>query len=81
MDDPKVVTFNEPSGWQLIDLRDFESQRPIRAFVVQIQILQNHQNGRDTHIRSDLFHFPLIIISYFLIVFFVNNSILVECES
>jgi len=53
LDEPKVATFNEPSGWKLVDLRQQnDSKRPVRAFVVQIQVLQNHQNGRDTHIRG-----------------------------
>jgi hypothetical protein len=24
----------------------------VRAFIVQVQILQNHQSGRDTHVRA-----------------------------
>jgi len=27
-------------------------EAPIRAFFIQICILQNHQNGRDTHVRQ-----------------------------
>uniref|UniRef100_A0A8R1DHZ6 Anaphase-promoting complex subunit 10 n=1 Tax=Caenorhabditis japonica TaxID=281687 RepID=A0A8R1DHZ6_CAEJA len=44
-------TFIEPQGWAYIDLRD-KDQKPQRVFWVQIQVIQNHQNGRDTHIRS-----------------------------
>ncbi|CAD5208882.1 unnamed protein product [Bursaphelenchus xylophilus] len=50
-DPPKIVTFNDPIGWQAIDLRR-DNQKFVRAFVVQVQILQNHQNGRDTHVRA-----------------------------
>lgn len=25
---------------------------PVRAYVLQIAILSNHQNGRDTHVRQ-----------------------------
>ncbi|CAD6198802.1 unnamed protein product [Caenorhabditis auriculariae] len=44
------VTFHEPSGWQRIDLRDSNID-PARVMVVHLQVVQNHQNGRDTHIR------------------------------
>uniref|UniRef100_A0A914WD19 Anaphase-promoting complex subunit 10 n=1 Tax=Plectus sambesii TaxID=2011161 RepID=A0A914WD19_9BILA len=43
--------FTEPAGWQIIDLR-MSNGRPSRAFVVQLAVIQNHQNGRDTHIRQ-----------------------------
>ncbi|KAK6026292.1 Anaphase-promoting complex, subunit 10 [Ostertagia ostertagi] len=51
LDDGLPVEFNEPTGWQLIDLRSRRTNRPSRAMVVQIQVVHNHQNGRDTHIR------------------------------
>lgn len=50
-DPPKITNLTEPLGWQVIDLRR-ENQKFVRAFVVQVQILQNHQNGRDTHVRA-----------------------------
>ncbi|CAD5206274.1 unnamed protein product [Bursaphelenchus okinawaensis] len=50
-DPPKTITLSEPVGWQAIDLRR-DKQKFVRAFVVQVQILQNHQNGRDTHVRA-----------------------------
>ncbi|KAI1719124.1 anaphase-promoting complex, subunit 10 (APC10) domain-containing protein [Ditylenchus destructor] len=50
LEDPVTLSFNEPVGWQLIDLRD--GTKPMRAFVIVLQILQNHQNGRDTHVRG-----------------------------
>ncbi|KAI6223641.1 Anaphase-promoting complex subunit 10 [Aphelenchoides fujianensis] len=48
---PKTMNFQEPNGWQVIDLRP-PGKTSVRAFVVQVQILQNHQNGRDTHVRA-----------------------------
>uniref|UniRef100_A0A914HEU4 Anaphase-promoting complex subunit 10 n=1 Tax=Globodera rostochiensis TaxID=31243 RepID=A0A914HEU4_GLORO len=51
LDEPKSVSFSEPSGWQLIDLRN-AGKRSSHVFVIVIQIIQNHQNGRDTHIRG-----------------------------
>ncbi|KIH56453.1 Anaphase-promoting complex, subunit 10 [Ancylostoma duodenale] len=35
----------------LIDLRSRRTNRPSRAMVIQLQVVHNHQNGRDTHIR------------------------------
>ncbi|KAK6036556.1 Anaphase-promoting complex, subunit 10 [Cooperia oncophora] len=52
LDDGLPVEFNEPTGWQLIDPAiSRRTNRPSRAMVVQIQVVHNHQNGRDTHIR------------------------------
>jgi len=55
LEDPKTVTFSEPTGWQLIDLRKEKTSKKQpssqQAFAIVIQIVQNHQNGRDTHIR------------------------------
>uniref|UniRef100_A0A915NJK0 Anaphase-promoting complex subunit 10 n=1 Tax=Meloidogyne floridensis TaxID=298350 RepID=A0A915NJK0_9BILA len=56
LEDPKTVTFSEPTGWQLIDLRKEKTSKKQpssqQAFAIVIQIVQNHQNGRDTHIRG-----------------------------
>lgn len=53
-DDIQEIAFielEEPKGWQTIPLHD-ANDRPIRAFLIQIAVLSNHQNGRDTHIRQ-----------------------------
>ena len=44
------VELNEPVGWVCIPLKD-TNDKPIRTFMIQIAILSNHQNGRDTHVR------------------------------
>ena len=44
------VELNEPEGWVTIPLHS-EPGVPLRTRVVQIVILANHQNGRDTHMR------------------------------
>ncbi|KAF8386899.1 hypothetical protein PRIPAC_76041 [Pristionchus pacificus] len=49
LDDEFEQSFTEPVGWQIFDLRRRSYAK--RAFVLQLQIVQNHQNGRDTHIR------------------------------
>ncbi|VDM45948.1 unnamed protein product [Toxocara canis] len=51
MDEGLAVMFSEPVGWQVIDVRGTNG-RPARAFVLQLHVVQNHQNGRDTHIRQ-----------------------------
>ncbi|KAH9527186.1 Anaphase-promoting complex subunit 10 [Dermatophagoides farinae] len=45
-------------GWETIPLRDADDH-PIRAFLIQIAVLGNHQNGRDTHIRQIKINSPV----------------------
>ncbi|GLC49122.1 Anaphase-promoting complex subunit 10 [Pleodorina starrii] len=49
----RVVDLEEPSGWVVIPLTS-ESwpYEPLKAFYLQLAVLANHQNGRDTHIRQ-----------------------------
>uniref|UniRef100_T1JJR3 Anaphase-promoting complex subunit 10 n=1 Tax=Strigamia maritima TaxID=126957 RepID=T1JJR3_STRMM len=54
----EVLDFNEPSGWVVIPLKDTH-EKPIRTFLVQIAVLSNHQNGRDTHMRQIKIHSPV----------------------
>jgi len=35
------------------------SATAIRAFMIQIAVLSNHQNGRDTHLRHIKIHSPV----------------------
>lgn len=44
------VELIEPVGWVKIPLKD-TNDKHIRTFMIQIAVLSNHQNGRDTHIR------------------------------
>ncbi|KAL3693158.1 hypothetical protein R1sor_006809 [Riccia sorocarpa] len=48
----KVVELQEPMGWVHISLCPNDPREFLRAFLVQIAVLSNHQNGRDTHIRQ-----------------------------
>ncbi|KFM59942.1 Anaphase-promoting complex subunit 10, partial [Stegodyphus mimosarum] len=52
------MELNEPSGWVRIPLKDVLDQ-PIRTYLVQIAVLSNHQNGRDTHLRQIRVHSPV----------------------
>ncbi|PAA83906.1 hypothetical protein BOX15_Mlig031849g2, partial [Macrostomum lignano] len=49
LEEVESVELLEPSGWVVIDLRS--GGRPRRAFILQLVVLANHQNGRDTHLR------------------------------
>lgn len=53
-----LVELIEPCGWETIPLRDADDH-PIRAFLIQIAVLGNHQNGRDTHIRQIKINSPV----------------------
>ncbi|XP_037568654.2 anaphase-promoting complex subunit 10 isoform X2 [Dermacentor silvarum] len=47
----EAVDLTEPTGWVHIATRD-AAGHPVRTFFVQIAVLSNHQNGRDTHLRQ-----------------------------
>ncbi len=53
-----MIDLNEPAGWQVIPLKDLHG-RAVRAFMVQVAITANHQQGRDTHLRQIKIHSPL----------------------
>ena len=44
------IELNEPIGWICVPLK-YNNGKPIRTFMIQIAVLSNHQNGRDTHVR------------------------------
>ncbi|XP_074651961.1 anaphase-promoting complex subunit 10-like [Tubulanus polymorphus] len=52
------VELSEPSGWVNVPLKDVTS-KPLRTFMLQIAVLSNHQNGRDTHMRQIKVHSPV----------------------
>ncbi|KAK7604476.1 hypothetical protein V9T40_005662 [Parthenolecanium corni] len=54
----EVVDLKEPVGWVKIPLKDMHD-RPIRTFMIQIAVISNHQNGRDTHMRQIKVHSPV----------------------
>jgi len=60
------VDLNEPSGWIIIHLQEpsgsdteLTTASAVRAFMIQIAVLSNHQNGRDTHLRHIKIHSPV----------------------
>lgn len=44
-------------GWVHIPIIDIR-QKPVRMFMIQIAVISNHQNGRDTHMRQIKIHSP-----------------------
>lgn len=55
----EVVDLREPTGWLQITLKDLKDRPGINTFMVQIAVLSNHQNGRDTHMRQIKIHSPV----------------------
>ncbi|XP_055012757.1 anaphase-promoting complex subunit 10 [Boleophthalmus pectinirostris] len=49
----------EPSGWIHISLLNQRTNEPISTFMIQIAVLANHQNGRDTHMRQIKVYTPV----------------------
>ncbi|XP_058479689.1 anaphase-promoting complex subunit 10 [Solea solea] len=49
----------EPSGWIHISLINQRTNEPISTFMIQIAVLANHQNGRDTHMRQIKVYTPV----------------------
>ncbi|XP_065201550.1 anaphase-promoting complex subunit 10 [Planococcus citri] len=54
----EVIDLHEPVGWVKIALKDMHD-RPIRTFMIQVAVISNHQNGRDTHMRQIKVHSPV----------------------
>ncbi|GAA5946439.1 hypothetical protein JCM10213_006570 [Rhodosporidiobolus nylandii] len=57
----KLVEFQQPKGWQVLKLGGStrsnaeggsEEDDGIRAHLLQIAIISNHMNGKDTHLRG-----------------------------
>ena len=53
----ELIELDEPSGWLTIPLS--VGGRPLRTYMLQVAVLANHQNGRDTHMRQIKIHAPL----------------------
>jgi len=55
----EVVELQEPTGWVEIPLKDM-NERLVRTFLLQIAVIQNHQQGRDTHLRQVKIFSPVV---------------------
>jgi anaphase-promoting complex subunit 10 len=50
-----ALEFTQPKGWIDVPLDDVgggEDGKTLRAFLVQVRVVENHQNGKDTHVRG-----------------------------
>lgn len=54
----EVIEMDKPTGWVVISLKD-GNDKPIRAYHIQIAVMGNHQNGRDTHLRQVKIYSPV----------------------
>jgi len=48
----KAVEMEEPEGWVVVPLGPEPGGGALGTYVLQIAVLSNHQNGRDSHIRQ-----------------------------
>jgi anaphase-promoting complex subunit 10 len=49
------LNFTQPKGWIDVPLDHVgggEDGKTLRAFLVQVKVQENHQNGKDTHVRG-----------------------------
>jgi len=53
----QVIDLSEPNGWVQIPIKD-GNVKSLRTFMLQIAVISNHQNGRDTHMRQIRVHAP-----------------------
>lgn len=54
----EVVELNEPYGWVRIMTKDINDSM-LKTYMLQIAVITNHQNGRDTHMRQIKVHSPV----------------------
>lgn len=50
-----TLEFAQPKGWIEVSLENVgggDDGKTLRAFLVQVRIMENHQNGKDTHVRG-----------------------------
>lgn len=50
-----ALSFEQPKGWIDVPLDQVgggPDGKTLRAFLVQVKIVENHQNGKDTHVRG-----------------------------
>ena len=50
-----MLEFTQPKGWIDVPLEHVgggKDGKTLRAFLVQVRVIENHQNGKDTHVRG-----------------------------
>ena len=53
-----MVDVHEPRGWEHVDVGACGKDGLLKVWLVQICILLNHQNGKDTHVRKIRLYAP-----------------------
>jgi len=48
----KQVALEQPTGWVVIPLLNRIDESPPNVHMVQIAMLENHESGKDTHVRQ-----------------------------
>jgi anaphase-promoting complex subunit 10 len=52
LQDVAVLDLDSPTGWQHLHLGEHGKDGLLRTHLIQLCIIANHQNGKDTHIRA-----------------------------
>ncbi|KAI3604593.1 anaphase-promoting complex [Moniliophthora roreri] len=57
LQDVRIITLEKPDGWLTFDVssepnEDGDGLKPVFAYVLQVIIVANHMNGKDTHVRG-----------------------------
>uniref|UniRef100_A0A1A9W4W1 Anaphase-promoting complex subunit 10 n=1 Tax=Glossina brevipalpis TaxID=37001 RepID=A0A1A9W4W1_9MUSC len=75
----QTLDLTEPTGWVAIPIKD--GVKSIRTFMLQIAVLSNHQNGRDTRMRQIRIHAPVEGRHYPLELFGFKEGLTAMIES
>ncbi|CAH1402545.1 unnamed protein product [Nezara viridula] len=51
-----LLQLQRPNGWVIIPMKSRDKKNLLKTFLIQIVIMSNHQNGRDSHIRQIKIH-------------------------
>lgn len=57
LQDVRVLSLDKPDGWITFDVsadanEEGDGFKPLHAYIVQLIIIANHMNGKDTHVRG-----------------------------
>lgn len=53
-----LAELEEPCGWVVVPLRPPGGGKSLSAYLLQLAVISNHQNGRDTHVREAKVYAP-----------------------
>lgn len=52
LEEQMQLDLHDPKGWEVVHIPNEPWGSPHRCFMLQIAILSNHQQGRDSHLRQ-----------------------------